>query len=121
SLVADEKHWQPFMSIYVDIISRAPLVAKAEDKKLMAALTEITSVKVQKLTTPAGATHRPGKTFQFRIAWTFYKDASQTFDISSDIWLPDVPVKRTFPALKQTTDNATGAVSVETYESKTFF
>lgn len=117
TLVSTESKWQPFFSTYVELISKTPLVADAAKNNL----TEIDNIKVQKSLITFEPPADLGQRFHFRIVWTLRKGTQDSFQLSSEVWLPKDPQSVTITALEEKTDTTTGAVTVLNYESKEFF
>jgi hypothetical protein len=84
SLIWSSHRFEKFLSLYVERISRTPLVAP------QGAFKNLDEIRVRKLATPS-TPQREGERFVFGIEWLFIHNGIARQPLVNDVWLPSGP------------------------------
>lgn len=82
SLIANLDRLGPFLSSYIDIISRTPLIVGS------ASCRHLDRIEVCKRTTTNNQPRVPGERFMFGIDWLFKKDGVTQMNVFNEVWFP---------------------------------
>jgi hypothetical protein len=103
----------PFLGLYVDIISKVPLIA--DDPKLQ--LRNLDRILVRKYTESLRQATSSDESFAFGIKWLLMKDNTLTAEFRNELWFPASPNQILVPAVRAV--NVGGKRKVIPLESKT--
>jgi len=82
--IINAERFVPFLSLYVDIISRTQLVVR--DKKI--GLSHINSIRIFKTNTSVTRKPSMAEKFAFGVDWRLYKGESIVAGLLNEIWIP---------------------------------
>lgn len=104
----------PFLSLYVDLVARCPLVVR--DAK--ANLVNIDNIHVSKVNAANKALRGPTGQFAFGINWSLRKGEGEVASVVNEIWIPATPIRIQQTVAQLVSEG--GNLKRKPLESKTF-
>ena len=114
--LASAERFIPFLTTYVDIIARTPLIMKDQNSTL----AHIDNLRiVKKNERHQGSPLRQPATFAFGMDWTLRKGEKVVAGVVNEVWIPHQPMMYRHPLLKVVPDG-TGKLKRVPLEASTF-
>lgn len=116
-VITDRRRFNPFLSLYVDVVSRTPLVVT--DSRV--GLKCLDNISVVKLTQPHA--RRPGSDhllFAFGTRWALKKDDLELASVCDEMWFPKIAARQcVIPPVEFVSDN--GRITVKAREAQSLW
>lgn len=87
--VREVTRFVPFLSLYVDLVARCPLVVRGAGVNLVS----IDNIRVSKVNAAHKAPGGPTGQFAFGINWSLRKGEGEIASVVNEIWIPASPVR----------------------------